>query len=106
MKKQSFKNVSKAAIVGLATAFGIGQPSSTMANNMPALQQEIKAVKEARRQTQKQAAEEIGGIPLKYEGIIYGLSPKEYGIKFGHGNKRKGKTNFLRLAHNAKLKRR
>jgi len=103
MKKQSFKNVSRAAVIGLAAAVGI-VPSSSLANNIPALHQEIKAIKESRQHAQKQAADVIGGTRV-IAGGTPGLTPKQYGILYGHGNT-KGKTNFLRLAHNAKLKRR
>lgn len=35
-----------------------------------------------------------------------GMSPKEYGLRYGSGASRKGKSNRLRLSHNAKLARR
>lgn len=67
---------------------------------------EIKAVRETKREPKKIEINNTGG--LDFPPIYFpepGLSPKQYGIRFGHGNKvRKG--NKLRLSHNAKLKRR
>lgn len=48
--------------------------------------------------------ENVGGLDLVQSGE-YGMSPKEYGLRFGNGKSKKGKTNFNRMSHNAKLKR-
>lgn len=58
----------------------------------------------------KKAKEEIninGGLdfPTHYPGD-YGLSHKEYGLRYGTGKSRKCKSNRLRFTHNAKLRRR
>lgn len=49
----------------------------------------------------------IGGLPLviEYTGGTYGLSPKEYGIRFGNGKSRKHKSNMLLISKKAKSRR-
>lgn len=47
---------------------------------------------------------EIGGIPFASVFPNYGMSPKEYGMRYGNGGSKK--INRLRCAHNAKVKRR
>jgi hypothetical protein len=51
------------------------------------------------------AQHSVGGLDIVGNGVGYGVSPMEYGLKFGHGNK-SGHMNMLRVKHNAKLKRR
>lgn len=82
MRKSTFKKVLGGAGIGLAAAF--------MSTNL---------------RSRVRVVNHIGGVPLETYVHDYGMSPKQYGILYGRGN-RKGKTNFLRLAHNAKLKRR
>lgn len=58
----------------------------------------------------KKAKEEIninvdGGLDFPPLFNDFGMTPKQYGQQFGHGNK-SGRSNRLRLSHNAKLKRR
>ena len=49
----------------------------------------------------------IGGLPLvtEFTGGTYGLSPKEYGMRYGNGKSRKHKTNMLRISKQAKSRR-
>lgn len=45
------------------------------------------------------------GLDLVRTGGDYGMSPKEYGIRFGRGN-RAGKKNMLMVSHSYKVKKR
>lgn len=49
----------------------------------------------------------IGGLPLvtEFTGGTYGLSPKEYGMRFGNGKSRKHKSNMLRVSKQTKSRR-
>lgn len=67
--------------------------------------QEMKATAPTLKNKKSRIVNEVGGIPLVGHYPDYGMSPKEYGIRFGHGNKQ-SRSNRLRLSHNAKLKRR
>lgn len=105
MKKQSFKRIFGAASIGFASLALAFNPQTAIANGHAQNIKEVKATANGQRKVQNKVVREVGGLPIVTVGGAYGMSPKEYGIRFGHGNK-KGKTNFLRLAHNAKLKRR
>lgn len=66
---------------------------------------EIKATRETKHEAKKIEINNYGG--LDFPPIYFpepGMSPKEYGMRYGHGNA-KGKSNRLRLSHNAKLRR-
>lgn len=45
----------------------------------------------------------IGGIPITHLFPNYGMSPKEYGQRYGTGKNRKHKSNRQRYAHNSKV---
>lgn len=49
----------------------------------------------------------IGGLPLVtgFSGGAFGLTPKEYGLRFGNGKCRKHKTNMLRVSKQSKSRR-
>ena len=87
----------------LAGLAGAGQVSAA-STNMSTYQATTQA-KEARK---KGSIFGIGSIPGmgSMSGGQFGLTPKEYGMRFGTGASRKGKSNRLRYATNAKLKRR
>ncbi|WP_017258407.1 hypothetical protein [Pedobacter arcticus] len=103
------KNLRKIAVVGLGLAGAIGAMVS-----IPS----ISLVKAQQIQEQKAArVENIGRknvvINNHYSGLDietihpnYGLSPKEYGQRYGNGKSNIKKSNRNRLGHNAKLKRR
>lgn len=102
--KSRIGTIGAGVAIALAGALGAGQTAQAM---VPASTQ-VTEMKGTAAKTQSRKSEyraEVGGIPLVTHYPDYGMSPKEYGIRFGHGNK-KGKLNKLRLAHNAKLKRR
>jgi len=88
-----------AGLTGAAQAGQVNVPVNTV-------QGEIKGTP-AKHSTRRQSIENvIGGLPLVSYIPDYGMSPKEYGIRYGDGSSRKGKLNKLRLSHDAKLKRR
>lgn len=110
MKKKSLSAMSAAVLMaGLA---GAGQVQS--AQQLPTAKEattqsakDYQAVKENKKEKGKININAIGGLdlpPALYKP--FGLTPKEYGLRFGTGASRKGKSNRLRLAANAKLKRR
>lgn len=103
MKKNPFKRLFGAASVGLAAAMAMASPSAAATSGAQQAK-EVKAVASEAKARHRHEVRSVGGHPLVSTSVP-GLTPKQYGIIFGHGN-RKGKTNFLRLAHNAKLKRR
>ena len=89
----------------MALAGLMGTAQATAPISQATTQNEIKSTpaKVYGRSTMK--IHSVGGMDLVTFLPNYGISPKEYGIKYGHGN-RKGKSNRLRLSHNAKLRRR
>jgi hypothetical protein len=66
--------------------------------------QEVKATAVNYKERAERKVHSAGGLDLMQRGE-YGMSPMEYGMRYGHGNG-KGRTNKLRCSHNAKLKRR
>lgn len=65
----------------------------------------MKATAAKHSQSSNKIYNTIGGLPLTTILPDYGMSPREYGMRYGRGN-RKGKSNRLRYSHNAKMKRR
>ena len=90
----------------MALAGSLGLAQTTQVNNTNTRANEIKATDLTSNRTSRKIINEVGGIPLVTYHPNYGLSPKEYGMRFGNGNYRKVKHNRLRYSHNAKLKRR
>lgn len=105
MRKTGFRKVFGAAGLGIAAALMATNPQAKAMAGDAKVILETKAVTEHMRKRVK-VVHEIGGLTLETLVSDYGMSPKQYGILFGHGGSRKAKTNFRRLAHNAKLKRR
>lgn len=100
------KNALIAGAIGLAGLMGIGQIAQSRVNEAAATRSEsqpIKATRE-RKVSPYQHQVEIGGIPLTHHIPSYGMSPKEYGMRFGNGGSKR--SNRLRYSHNAKVKRR
>lgn len=94
-----------AAAMMLAGATAGGQVSQSAQQHINS-NSEIKATPVNRRKTKMNIVNEVGGVPLESYMPNYGMSPKEYGIRYGNGNSRRPKHNRLRYSHNAKLKRR
>lgn len=66
---------------------------------------EVRGITPKRTTSKYQVRNSIGGIPLEsYSLGIPGLTPKEYGIRFGNGKSRKGKTNMLHVSRKAKMR--
>jgi hypothetical protein len=100
----TMKKIAIAMSLSLAAFIGGSQAMPPTTTHHSA-QEETKAVGANHTRKARTIEETIGGIPRVTYYPDYGMSPKEYGMKYGHGNK-KGKSNRLRFSHNAKLKRR
>jgi hypothetical protein len=70
----------------------------------PTTQNETKATAPITKEREAHKVHSAGGLDIMQLGQ-YGMSPKEYGLKYGHGNG-KSRSNRLRFTHNSKLKRR
>lgn len=88
--------------IALAGLTGATQASAPL---MQSSFNEMKATAAKHSQSENKIYNTIGGIPLTTILPDYGMSPKEYGMRYARGN-RKGKSNRLRYSHNAKMKRR
>lgn len=105
MKKTSLKKVVSAAGIGLAAAIMAANPQAKAPAAHANVIHEAKAVTPSQRRVSSKIVNEIGGLPIVTYIPAYGMSPKEYGILYGHGNG-KGKTNFLKLSHCRKVAKR
>lgn len=122
-KKSIRKNLISAVGVGIATALLAATPAPTPqtqnvadSNQSTSRQQqnqnqqqnnEIRAARfEQTRRFRSGYANTIGRVPLMTAGGDFGLTPKEYGIRYSKGNGYSKKTNFKKLSHQAKVKRR
>lgn len=92
-----------AAMAGLA---GAGQVASAKATTAPANTVEYKATNERKKQVKQKIAinDMTGGLDFTHLLPQPGMSPKEYGIRYGNGGSKR--SNRLRYSHNAKVKRR
>ena len=92
------------AVAGL---FGTAQATAPYVPTTQGNAQRDAKATPAKHTSRRQTIEElIGGVPLVSMLPDYGMSPKEYGIRYGNGASRKGKSNRLRNGHNAKVARR
>jgi hypothetical protein len=105
--------IGRAAGIGaLAIASMLGgaqatQPLVAQQHQSQAQGGELKATREHRKSKEAINVNAYGG--LDFNPFLFndsGLSPKEYGLRFGTGKSSKNKSNRLRYSHNAKLKRR
>jgi hypothetical protein len=105
MKRGSKSTLLAAMLFGglLGSAQAI-QPIATQ--NAKIQNQEIKSTKTGAIRETNKVIRNVGSIPIVTYFPNFGLSPKEYGMIFGNGKSRKGKVNYARMSHNAKLKRR
>lgn len=91
------------ALAGLTGSAQAAQPTLVTSQNV----QEIKGVKETKRETKNIEVNNTGGLDFPPIHLPEpGLTPKEYGMRYGNGASRKGKSNRLRYGHNAKIGRR
>lgn len=93
----------------LAGSIGVGQSvANANPNTTRGIEQNVKstpAAPEKKRGFHKEFMRSAGGLSMMNHFTDYGMSPMEYGMRFGHGNSRKH-TNLLRCSHNSKIKRR
>lgn len=101
----------KLLVIGLATALaslaGTGQVAQSA--QAPVSTQQTVELKGTEAKIRKHATKSVlhsGGMDIVQHDNGYGMSPKEYGIRYGNGNSRKVKHNRLRHSHNAKVKKR
>jgi len=91
------------ALAGLMGSAQAGQPTLVTSQNV----NDFKGVRETKRETKNIEINNTGGLDFP---PIYlpepGLTPMQYGLRYGTGASRKGKSNRLRLSHNAKVGRR
>lgn len=108
------KKSNKFAIVGAGFALAVAalagstSPQTVFANKDVKVEQQKEqrnALAMQTKATHRIVRENVGGLDLVQSGD-YGMSPKEYGLRFGNGKSKNGKANFNRMSHNAKLKRR
>lgn len=96
MKKRSFL---PAMLLGAMMA-------CTPAKTTNSTQSDIKAARiEHYRKKQLVHVRQSGGMDLVTVLPNTGLTPKEYGIRYGNGKSRKSKTNYLRLSRRYKIRR-
>lgn len=107
MRRKTIGMLGAGIALSLAGAVGIGQVAQTTTAPIQTEQgkSDFKATPPKQREKKTRIVNEIGGIPLMQTGE-FGLTPREYGMRFGNGASRKGKNNFQRMAHNAKVSRR
>lgn len=109
------KNTNKFGLLGAGFAMALAGLMGTAQASQPLTAQtqnvrtsgELNATREYRKSKEAININVDGG--LDFNPFLFndaGLSPKEYGLRFGTGASRKGKSNRLRYSHNAKLNRR
>ena len=92
--------------IGAAGMLGTAQVAqSTSAPVTQSQTKEIKGTEAAKPARKTSFKAQVGGLDIIEVNGGYGMSPKEYGMRFAKGPSA-GKTNRLRCSHNAKLKRR
>ena len=105
MRRNKLSMLGAGFAMALAGLMGSAQAASTATETLASQVRDFKATG-AKHTNRRQTIEEtIGGIPRVTYAPDYGMSPKEYGMRYGHGNSAR-RGNRLRLSHNAKLKRR
>lgn len=107
-KRRSFAKSVALGAAALASMVGMGSMSSVNAQtlNTP---QEVQAPAQKKQRNRKYTQQEMADLfnsQFVPNYVDHGMSPKEYGIRFGNGASRKGRKNFQRMAHTAKVGRR
>ena len=107
MKKNKFSTAVMAFAIGAAGMLGTAQVAQSVTAPVTQSQsQEIKGTAVAKPARKTSFRAQIGGLDIIEVNGGYGMSPMEYGMRYGNGSSRNGKHNRLRYSHNAKLKRR
>lgn len=106
MKKNNLKKVVGGVGLTAAAMMLAGNPAPAQANQSAKQSHEVRGITPERKSARHQIQNTIGGIPVETYYVNPGLSPKEYGLRYGTGRTRKGKTNFAQLKHQSKVKQR
>ncbi|MCZ4244954.1 hypothetical protein [Pedobacter punctiformis] len=105
MNKRRFGLIATA--MGMAGLMGSAQAATSATAKLTEQVNELKGTKEERKSKEAININQDGG--LDFNPFLFndaGLSPKEYGLRFGTGKSFICKSNRKRFATNAKLKRR
>ena len=102
-RKPTFGKLGIGFALALAGLAGTAQPTALVKQHTH--QEQQKATAKRLVEKHRLVRENVGGLDLIQRGE-YGMSPKEYGLRFGNGKSRKGKTNFNKVSHSYKVKRR
>lgn len=97
-----------ALALGLAGSLGTAQTSQAYvpgAQHQRSVGGEMKGTVPTKQTSKKQIISQIGGLDIIGMGGRFGMTPKEYGMIYGNGKSRKGKTNMIRVAKRARMKR-
>lgn len=110
MKKKKFGLLGMAIAMSLAGGIGTAQVGQSLAN-APVTQNQrsasdMKATAPTKASRNRSIVGQAGGLDVLYEGGNFGLTPMQYGMRYGNGKSRKIKHNRLRYSHNAKVNRR
>lgn len=98
-----------ALALGLAGSLGTAQTSQAYvpgAQHQRSVGGEMKGTVPTKQTNKKQIISQVGGLDIIGMGGRFGMTPKEYGMIYGNGKSRKGKVNFARMSHNAKVSKR
>lgn len=96
MNKRAFKKIIGGVGLASAALMLAGNPSPTQTNQSATQNHEIRGITPERRSSRHRIQNTIGGIPLEYYYASEpGLSPKEYGIRYGNGRCRKKVKNKI-----------
>jgi DNA-binding transcriptional regulator YiaG len=91
-------------VAALASLVGLGSVSKANTETLNTKNDvSIKADPKSIKRKSTSVVNTIGGIPIEHLRPNYGMSPKEYGQRYGTGKNRKHKSNRKRYAHNSKV---
>ncbi|WP_342645011.1 hypothetical protein [Mucilaginibacter sp. CSA2-8R] len=86
----------------LASLVGLGSASKANTESLNTKTDvSIKADPKSTKRKTTGVVNTIGGIPITHLFPKYGMSPREYGQRYGNGKNRKHKSNRLRYARKA-----
>ncbi|WP_148233500.1 hypothetical protein [Pseudopedobacter saltans] len=100
------KSLKRIGVVASAIAATLLATPKTQATTTHQVQEQKAARLDNRTKKTVHVENHRSGLDLVTHYPKVGLSPKEYGMRFGNGKSRKGKTNFKRLSHQYKVRRR
>lgn len=95
------------AALSLALLLGSAQIAQST-QRVPASHQrvsELKSTAPSILAQRKMIIQSSGGLDVVATLRSFGMTPKEYGMLYGNGKSRKGKTNMLRVSKRARMKR-